>query len=288
MATLREIRRQLESTANIRKITQAMEMVAASRLRKAQAKAEQARPYAEKLGLILENLIAANGTADFVHPLIQKREPIKKRGFIIIAGDRGLCGSYNQSIFSTAENLLKKHQAEESELFLFGRKAIEYFSSRPWRIKQKIPDWTGKITYHQIEGFTKGMIKAYLSHQLDEVWLIYTHFINMGARKIIVEKFLNIESPEIEEKDIFRGTIIEPSPQEIYKDILPRSLITQMQTALYESEASELAARIIAMKAATKNADERKEQLTLTRNKLRQANITRELIEIISCAESLR
>ncbi len=284
MTTLREIRRQLESTANIRKITQAMEMVAASRLRKAQRKAEQARPYSEKLRLILENLIAVTGDID--HPLIQKRS-VKKTGFIVVAGDRGLCGGYNQTVFAQTEAMLKKYQPHEVELYLFGRKAIDYFSSRQWPVKQKIPDWGGKITYPQIEAFAHSMITTFLTHGFDEVWLFYTQFVNMAARKIIVEKFLPIERPKIEEKEIFRNTIIEPSAEGIYKDILPLYLIIKMLTALNESYASELAARIFAMRAATKNADERIETLTSTRNKLRQSGITRDLIEIISCAESL-
>lgn len=285
MSTLREIRRQIDSTANIRKITQAMEMVAASRLRRAQKKAEAARPYAEGLRIILENLIAVTGGIE--HPLIQKRE-LRKIGLIVFAGDRGLCGGYNQAIFSEAESFLKKYRPKQVQLILFGRKAVDYFSGRLWPIGQRVADWGGKITYRQIEEFTQGVIQAHLTHEMDEVWLIYSHFINAAQRKIRIEKFLSLDRPEIQDAHLFQNTLIEPNATDMYEEIIPRYLVTKMQTALNESYASELAARIFAMRAATKNADEMIETLTVKRNKLRQATITRELIEIVSGAEHLK
>lgn len=285
MATLREIRRQLHSVENIRKITQAMEMVAASRLRRAQAKAERSRPYFLKLKEMLESLVSV--VTDFVHPLIEKRE-VKKTGFIVIAGDRGLCGSYNHAVFSAAEKQLERYSPETVELILVGRKAIDYFSGKKWRVNEKIPEWGGKITYQEVEAFTQHVVNRYLAAELDEVWLIYTHYITVATREIRVEKFLNIEPSQREEKTRPINYIFEPNPEEIFAEILPRYCVTKIQSALNEAYASELAARIFSMRAATKNAEEMIEKLRLTRNKIRQIGITRELIEITSGAENLR
>lgn len=283
MATLREIRRKLHSVANIEKITQAMEMVAASRLRKAQVKAEMSRPYARKLKEILDKLIAV--ATEFEHPLVTQRE-VKKICLIVIAGDRGLCGAYNNTVFSTAEKMLKKYQSEDVDLIPFGRKAADYFSGKKWKIRDKITDWGGKISYLQIETFTKDLIQQYLKEEIDEVWLIYTHYINIASRQVIVEKLLNIDTPKTD-KTGSSGYIFEPDASEIFAEILPRYCISKVQTALHEAYASELAARIFSMRAATKNAEEMIEKLTLVRNKLRQSSITRELIELTSGAESL-
>lgn len=284
MGSLREIRNKLNSIKNIAKITQAMEMVAASRLRKAQAKAEMSRPYARKLKEILDNLNM--DTHDFVHPLVQAR-PVGKVGLIVIAADRGLCGGYNQTIFSHTEKFLKAYSPDQVELILVGRKAIDYFANKKWKKGLKLSDWGGKITYAQVEDFTNKVMQKYLDHELDEIWIIYTHYINIASRKIVISKFLNIEieNPEQIPKTSF---IFEPNPKEIFAKILPHYCITKMQSALSEAYASELSARIFSMRAATKNAEEMIEELTLIRNKIRQAGITRELIEITTCVENLK
>ena len=283
MTTLRNIRRKIQSVSNIRKITEAMELVAASRLHKAQAKVEASRPYASKLKEILDRLIAASD--ELHHPLMSPRE-VKKTGVVIIAGDRGLCGGYNQNVLSEAEKFLKKYEPGQVELILVGRKPIDHFKSKKWTITSKLEEWGGKITYLQIEEFTKNIINFYLNGQLDEIWLIYTHFINTGARKVRVDKFLNIDtnvSTHFNDEYLF-----EPDAPTIFAEILPHYCITKIQSALNDAYASELAARIASMRAATKNAGEMIEKLTLIRNKVRQSGITRELIEITSGTESLR
>ncbi len=252
MATLREIHRKLHSVVNIEKITQAMEMVAASRLRKAQARAEMSRPYTRKLKEILDKIISAS--TDLEHPLIAKREP-GKICLIVIAGDRGLCGAYNYTVFSTAEKMLKKYKPEEVDLIPIGRKTADYFSNKRWKIRDKITDWGGKISYPQIEAFTKKLIQQFLNEEIDEVWLIYTHYISIAARKVMVEKLLNIENLQTE-KGVASNYIFEPDPDTIFAEILPRYCVTKVQTALHEAYASELAARIFSMRAATKNAEE--------------------------------
>jgi len=285
MATLREIRRKLHSIENIEKITQAMEMVAASRLRRAQAKADISRLYSLKLKGILDQLIATSD--DFMHPLIKERK-VKKTGFIVIAADRGLCGAYNYNVFSTTEKLLKNYSLTQVELILVGRKTVDYFSNKQWKIGTKISEWGGKIKYSQINDLTQKLINQYLSHELDEIWLIYTHYINISSRKVTIEKLLNIDQSNFTKEVILSNYIVEPTIPEILAEILPRYCATKVQSALNDSYASELAARIFSMRSATKNAEEMIEHLTLTRNKIRQTNITKELIEIASCVEILK
>lgn len=287
MATLREIRRKLHSVENIKKITQAMEMVAASRLRRAQAKAEMSRPYFFQLQKILHQLISEKH--DFSHPLINKRE-VKKIGIVVIAGDRGLCGGYNHNVFSTAEKMLKKYLSSQISLTLIGRKTIDFFGGKNWPISERIAEWGGKMTYAQLQKLTEGLINQYLMGELDEIWLIYTHYISISARMVKVDKLLNIEfdTPSQPESKSSSNTIFEPHISEIFAEILPRYCMTKIQSALHESYASELAARIFSMRAATKNAEEMIEKLTLIRNKVRQSSITKELLEITSSAEALK
>lgn len=284
MATLREIRRQIRSVDNIQKITQAMELVAASRLRKAQAKREAARPYASKIKEFFDRLITVS--KDLKHPLISSRK-IKKTGLVIIAGDRGLCGGYNQNVFSAAEKFLQKYEPDQVELILVGRKPIDYFETKKWATSLKVQEWGGKIQHAQINELAKTLIDFYLNEQLDEIWLIYTHYINMTTRAIRLEKFLNLEI-DAHPIPIKNDYIFEPDPQKIFAELLPLYCTIKIEAALNDAYVSELAARISSMRAATKNAKEMIEKLTLTRNKARQSGITKELIEITSGAESLK
>jgi F-type H+-transporting ATPase subunit gamma len=285
MATLRDIRRQLHSIGNIRKITQAMEVVAASRLRKAQAHAEQARPYFNKLTEIMDNLVRGSEVGS--DPLTQVRE-VQKQGFVVIAGDKGLCGAYNQMIFTTTEKLIKNLSPENVKLFLVGNRAIDYFAYKKWKRGKPTADWGGKITYAQIHELTQHLTQQFLEGQVDEIWLVYTHFVNVAVRQIRVEKLFPIEPPKrgVEAPPI--PYQLEPGPQEIFKALLPHYSVTKVQAALNDAYASELAARIFSMRAATKNSDELIQKLTLVRNKIRQTGITKELIEITSGAESLK
>lgn len=285
MATLRDIRKRIRSVENIKQITRAMEMVAAARLRKAQARAEQAQPYARKMKQILENL--ASASAGFNHPLYQKREA-KKTGLVVIAADRGLCGSYNSNLLQASDRFLRNYTPEQVELILIGRKAVDYYNRRKWKILHRIPEWGGKITYPQMKALSEQMVDWFVQKDLDEIWLAYTHFESIFTRKVVVEKFLNLEKPAQSGSLAFLDYIFEPDPGAIYAEILPRFCITKTVTILAEAYASELAARMISMGAATKNAKEMVDNLTLVRNKVRQAGITKEMLEITSGAEALR
>jgi F-type H+-transporting ATPase subunit gamma len=166
-----------------------------------------------------------------------------------------------------------------------GRKAVDYFSRRKWKIRDTVINWGGKITYSEVAAFTQKVLDAYFKQELDEVWIIYTHYINLLERKIVLQKLLRIDPP-VKEKPI--NYIFEPNTADVLNAILPKYCIAIIQRALNEAYASELAARIFSMRTAAKNAEELIEKLTLVRNKLRQSGITRELIEITSCGESLK
>lgn len=284
MATLKEIRRKLQSVKNIQKITKAMEMVAASRLKKAQAKAERSRPYFNHLKTMLDNLISAS--EGFSHPLLDPRE-VNKTCFIIIAGDRGLCGSYNHNVFTTAENALQEYNKDQVELILIGKKTVDHFSKGPWEIDRSISAWGGKITYAEIKGLAEYLMDEYLTRHYDDIVLVYTHYISAISRKVVVEKLLKHDNSEKEDATI-QNYIVEPGIAEILTELLPHYTISKIQLALYEAYASELAARVFSMRSATTNAREMIDSLTLIRNQLRQSSITRELVEITSCAESLK
>jgi len=285
MATLRDIRKKIRSVENIKQITKAMEMVAAARLRRAQAKAEQSQPYASKMRQILQNL--ASASTDFTHPLYEQRE-VKKTGLVVVAADRGLCGSYNTNLFLAADRFLKRYTPDRVELMAVGRKAVDYYRRRKWAIRHRVPEWGGKIAFPQVKTLANQLVSWFLLGELDEVWLVYTHFISIPSRKVVIEKFLNIEKPKTGEKQLTSDYIFEPNPTEIYAEILPRYCVTKIQTVLDEAYASELAARMISMGAATKNAEEMIDHLTLVRNKARQASITKEMLEITSGAEALK
>ncbi len=286
MASLRDIRKRLQSIQNIQQLTKAMEMVAASRLHHVQMKVKQSRPYVNKIKEILDQLSQVAST-DYCHPLLEQRE-VKKVGVVVIAADMGLSGSYNKDVFSATDKFLKSYKQDQVELILVGRKAVEHYRRRSWPIRYELGEWGEKLTQQQVMTFANDLVSWFLLGELDEVWFVYTHYITMMSRKVVVEKFLNVSQQSKEASKSSGDYIFEPAPQEIYGALLLRYCLTKVQTTLNEAYASELAARIFAMKAATTNADDMIEKLTLVRNKVRQAGITKEMLEITSGAEGLK
>lgn len=280
MSSLRDIRRRLRSTENIKKITDAMERVASARLRRAQVVAEESRAYAARMKEILSRLTAC---PEVKHPLFEQRE-VRKSAVIIVAADKGLSGSYNANVLSAANNFLKGYTPENMNLYLFGKKAIEHYQNTKWPIDQQFSGWTGKITLEEITRFSNQAVDQFVLGHYDEIWLIYTHYISIANRKVVVDKFLNISKPESEQAPKQVNYIFEPSPTEILEAILLRYCTTRIQEVLQEAYASELSARIMAMEMASKNSEKMIETLTLVRNRVRQESITREMIEIASGA----
>lgn len=277
MTTLREIRNRLKSVGNIKQITKTMEMVAAARLRKAQDKAEQLRPYTNKIHQILESLAGI----DVVHPFFIQRE-VKKTALVVIGADRGLCGAYNTQLLVASDKFLEKYNFENIELILFGRKAIEHYQKQPWKIGEKTAGWSAKQSYLDLKHLADKLMHGFITYDFDEIYLIYTQYITVMSRKVRLEKLLNVQKPEKTRVGI--EYIFEPNPAEIYAELMPRYVATKLQSAFNEAYAAELAARVISMREATKNAEDMISSLTLTRNKVRQAGITKEMLEIIAGA----
>lgn len=281
MSNLKNIRDRLKSVENIKKITDTMGRIAAARLRNAQKKAEQSRPYITKLKEILQKVASTK----VAHPLFEARE-IKKTGLLIVSADRGFSGSFNSNIFSVADSFLKKYDPSSIELFIIGAKAIDYYKKKKWTLRTQNTGWLEEISYHDLSFYTNQLVEWFLKGEFDEIWILYTHYISVMKREVILEKFLNISKLElVDESQNINSYYFEPSPEEIVNSILPLFCIVRIQTALYESYASELAARILAMQTASKNSDEMIEDLTLIKNKTRQREITREMIEISAGAQ---
>jgi F-type H+-transporting ATPase subunit gamma len=284
MESLKILRRRIKSVSSTMQLTRAMELVSAAKLRKAQTKLVSSRPYASKMQVILENLSSAS-TA-ITHPLFEKRE-VKHKCLVIITSDRGLCGSYNVNVFRKAEEFLSQETKDKIKLVLIGRKGFYHYRRRPWEIRLKYLDFGGKLELTNVKEITSSLVNLFLSREVDEIFLLYTKFLTVTSYRVALEKFLNIEKPD-ERLTGYLEYIFEPSPEKLFGDLLPRYCSTRVQIALSEAFASEQGSRMIAMGAATRNAEEMIDQLTLLRNKARQAAITKEMVEIASGVEALR
>src|SRR3972149_2317127 len=240
----------------------------------AQARLVSSRPYASKMQVILETLSSAS-TA-ITHPLFEKRE-VKHKCLVIINSDRGLCGSYNVNVFRKAEEFLSQETKDKIKLVLIGRKGFYHYRRRPYEIRMKYLDFGGKLELTNVKEITSSLVNLFLSREVDEIFLLYTKFLTVTSYRVALEKFLNIEQPEDKEEKGYIEYIFEPSAEMLFDNLLPRYCLTRVQIALSEAFASEQGSRMIAMGAATRNAEEMIDQLTLLRNKARQAAITKEM-----------
>ena len=285
MESLKILRRRIRSVSSTMQLTRAMELVSAAKLRKAQTKLVSSRPYASKMQTILENLSSAS--TSLTHPLFDKRE-VKHKGLVIISSDRGLCGSYNVNVFRKAEEFLSQESKDKIKLVLIGKKGFYHYRRRPYEIRLKYIDLGGKLELTRTKEITANLVNLFLSREVDEIFLLYTKFLTVTSYRVALEKFLNIERFEDKEEKGHLQYIFEPSADTLFDDLLPRYCLTRVQIALSEAFASEQGSRMIAMGAATRNAEEMIDQLTLLRNKARQAAITKEMVEIASGVEALR
>jgi F-type H+-transporting ATPase subunit gamma len=283
MATLRDIRRRIRSVENTKQITRAMEMVSAAKLRRAQGRVTAARPYGAKLQEILENL---SGVARGLnHPLFEAR-PEGKIGLILVTASKGLCGSYNSALMRRAEAFLRERPPGSVKLLCVGRRGHDYFRRRNHPIMAYYPDVNDLVTFAPASKVAGEAIHAYLTGELDAVYVLYTRFISAMSRAISLEKLLNIEPPE--GRETAGDYIFEPSPAAILSVLPERYATTKLMTAFMEASASEHGARMIAMGSASRNARELIDSLVLTRNRVRQAAITKEISEIVGGAEALK
>jgi F-type H+-transporting ATPase subunit gamma len=284
MESLKILKRRIRTVSSTMQLTRAMELVSAAKLRKAQTRLVSSRPYATKMQTILENLSLAS-TA-LTHPLFEKRE-VKNKGLVIITSDRGLCGSYNVNIFRKAEEYLLSEPKDKVKLILIGKKGLYYYRKKPWEIRLKYLDLSGRLEFNKVKEITSNLVSLFLNGEVDEILLLYTRFVSTASYRVILDKFLNIEKGTEEQKS-YLEYIFEPSAEKLFDELLPRYCLTRIQIALAEAFASEQGSRMIAMGAATRNAEEMIENLTLLRNKARQSAITKEMVEITSGVEALK
>jgi len=295
----RTLRRRIKSVQSTKKITRAMELIAASRILKAQQRVAAARPYSEQITAVMGNLAA--GGAGLDHPLLQERDPIRKVGFIVISADRGLAGAYNSTVIRTAERALLAHQREgrDYELTLAGRKAEGYFRYRGYRIGDAYSGFSEKPTYEDARRVAQAAMARYERGSgeeggTDQVELVYTRFFSIGTQKVVNVRLLPLEREAMEDAASTSGDgpqsayEFEPEPAEILERLLPRYVEGRVFAAMLDASASEQAARQRAMKAATDNAEELIKNLSTVANKMRQAGITTEIMEIVGGAEALR
>jgi F-type H+-transporting ATPase subunit gamma len=280
--TLREIRKKIRGSQKTQQITKTMQMVSASRLKKSEEKFRQAKPFAEKMEMILSHL--QQFSEEFTHPFFETRE-VKSIGLVVVTSDRGLCGAYNGNVIGRAEDFLAEHSAQDVKLMLIGKKGHDYFKKRNWPILLKSLDIAGKPDFQKISDITQQIIQAYLTREVDVVYLIYTSYLSAMSVKPVCVKFLNLQQ-EGAVKPV--PTILEPSLPEILDQFLPKFVTSKMYISLMEAFTAENSARMIAMKTATDNAKEMIERLTLMRNKARQAAITKEILEIVTAGEALK
>jgi F-type H+-transporting ATPase subunit gamma len=290
MATLRDIRRRIRSVESTQKITRAMKLVAAAKLRRAQERIVSARPYAVKMAALLSSLVRrAEGDA---HPLLVRRPAARKR-LVIITADKGLCGAFNSNILRASLAFLREQGETNVTLVVVGKKARDFYRRRQYEIKSEMLGFFDRLAYSHAQELAGGLMQEYLSGEVDEVHLIYNEFRSVAVQRVKREQLLPIESAEASDgpggaEGAAGDYIYEPSPEAILAALLPRHVTTQVYRALMESIAGEYGARMTAMEAATKNAKEMISVLSIQYNKARQERITKELLDIVGGAEALR
>lgn len=286
MATLRDIKRRITSVKSTQQITKAMKLVAASKLRRAQERILEARPYAFKMQEVLASL-ALRADPQY-HPLLRRRETGRKT-VVVIAADKGLCGGFNSNIMRRSLEMLRGTADEVTvTLVVVGRKARDFYRRRPYTIRSEQIGFFDRLAYDHAAALGQELANAYVAEEADEIHLIYNEFKSVATQRVVVERLLPIEPLQASEELAAIDFIYEPSPQTILEGLLPKHVEVQVYRALMESLAGEYGARMTAMDAASRNATEMIDLLTLQFNKARQERITRELLEVVGGAEALR
>lgn len=286
MPSLKSIKKRITSVKNTRQITKAMKMVSAAKLRRAQDNVTAARPYAGKLAEVLGKL-AANQEVD-THPLLAPRE-IDKVLLIVVTSDRGLCGGFNANICKAAERFVRENKAEYSEITLMtiGRKGHEFLKNRQ-KVAKNYSNIFGTLNYQTAALLAQEVIEGYLAEEYDKVIILFNAFKSVMTQEITFQQLLPVAPPARATEEAPSQYIYEPSQGALLDELLPKNIEVQVFKALLESLASEHGARMTAMDSASKNANEMIGKLTLIYNRARQAAITKELMEIISGAESIK
>jgi F-type H+-transporting ATPase subunit gamma len=293
----RILRRRIRSVQSTKKITRAMELIAASRIVRAQGRVEAAVPYSDQITEVVHDLAEGGGAID--SPLLVPRPEIRRVAHIVITADRGLCGAYNSSVLRAAEGEIEEHRelGRDSSVYVVGRKGESYFRYRRLPVEASFTGFSDQPSYEDARGIAAAVREPFLDETVDMVQAIYTRFITVGSQEVVVRPLMPLDRAIVSEDDEPRGGHeegpragyeFEPGPEEILERLLPRYVEARIYAALLNAAASEHAARQRAMKAASDNADELIVNLTRVMNRARQDAITTEITEIVGGAEALR
>ena len=287
MANLKEVKERIKSVSSTQQITKAMKMVAAAKLRRAQDRIVQMRPYSEKLASILANVSSGNDD-EGVNTYSVERE-VKKVLIVPVTSDRGLCGAFNSNIFKGVRNLLNQDAMSGVDVTIMpiGKKSYDFFKKSKHTLIDDHWSVFGDLNFDVVRAAAEHVMNAFESGEFDQVYLVYNEFKNVATQIIRTEQFLPIVATESEETTTNSDYLYEPSKDFIVEELIPKSLKIQFYKAVLESNASEHGARMTAMGKATDNAGELLKDLKLTYNRTRQAAITKEILEIVGGAEAL-
>jgi F-type H+-transporting ATPase subunit gamma len=284
MPSLIDLRRRIRAVKSTQQITKAMKMIAASRLRRAQERVVSARPFAQRMLKVLNGLVSR--VDQDMHPLLRTEpSPEGRPLLIVVTADRGLCGSFNSNIIKAAgQFIVKEGQAHEVALGLIGRKGRDFFRRRGFDVRYEAVGIFQRLSFADAVALADAAIEEFTSGRASSVYLVYNEFKSVMSQRMVIERLLPIPRLEGEQAGPATEYLYEPEPAEIFKDLLPRHVQVQVYRALLESNAAFFAAQMTAMDAATRNSAEMLDNLTLYMNKVRQAAITREIIEVVSGA----
>jgi len=303
MATLGDIKQRIRAVENIRKITKAMQLVAAAKLNRAQHRAQSVRPFAEELDQVLGGL-AGGGIEESMDVVVEftfaegeaplrttlgrlfARDEVRKPGVVLFTGDRGLCGAFNSNLIRAAQGFLRDNADKDCKLITIGKKGHTFFRRRSTPILYSKIGISDRLVLPEIKEITGRLIGLYVRGEVDALYFIYARSLKASLYRVTTQRFLSI--PPVEGARADDNYIIEPGRDELFADLIPLYATSRVFSALADSFASEYGARMGAMQQATKNADEKLNDLVIDRNRMRQATITKELAEIVGGAEALR
>jgi F-type H+-transporting ATPase subunit gamma len=281
MPNLLDIRRRIRSVKNTQQLTKAMKTVSAAKLRRAQDRVFSARPYADQLKRVLGNLTVR--IENVSHPLLEVR-PEERILLVVVTADRGLCGAFNANILRAATAFLRDHLPQKVTLATVGRKGRDFFRRRGIPIRAEFVNIFSKLDYGHARDVSETIIQLYSQAEIDAVYIVYNEFKSVIQQRIVVEKVLPLSRVDLQPAAAQLDYIFEQPPQEIFNRLLPRYVEVQIYRPLLESAAAEHGARMASMDTATRNAGEMIDMLTLNMNRIRQAAITKEIIEVVSGA----
>ena len=282
MANLKDIRDRIKSVKSIQKVTKAMKMVAAAKMRRAQERMEESRPYSNSLAEVIQHLLS-DIDRDAL-PLLDVRD-VKRKAYVVVSADRGLAGAFNTNLLKVAQKEIDSFGKEKVDLFCIGKKARDHFKRREYNIINSHVDFWADMEFNSAITIGRSIIDHFTSGKVDEIHVVYNYFINVGQQEVKSEVLLPLIYEE--KNGVTHDRLYEPSKEELVSSLIPRHLNVQMWKYLLESYASEQAARMLSMENATTNAQDMIKDLTLEFNKARQAAITTEMLEIVSGAEAL-